>query len=187
MTRHAFSVFSTDSERSDRSVHKNIFFSENATWFVIFFSEKWEIWKKISEKIENFGFLVLTFFENLFFKTPPQFFAQNDSTSIAVLPSTLGGLEVHYRNFLGQLFHKNHQNLGFFKIFVLETEHLFPSRFGVRNCIKISFHIRSSYCSNFLESETCGPQSMFCLLPIFWNLGKLQWQIISKLIIPTMS
>ena len=48
---------------------------------------------------------------------PPQFFAQDDSTSIAVLPSTLGGLKVHCRNFLGHFFDKNHQIFGFSRFF----------------------------------------------------------------------
>ena len=36
-----------------------------------------------------------------------------------------------------------------------ETEHLFPSRFGVSDFLKFSLHIGSSFVATFLESETC--------------------------------
>ena len=114
MTTHAFSVFSTDSEGWDRSVDENNFyFSEKVFWFEKKISKKWEISKKNLGKIKNFGFLRIIFFEKLFWKIPTQFFAQDDSTSIAVLPSTLGGLKVHCRNFVGHFFDKNHQIFGF--------------------------------------------------------------------------
>ena len=75
MTRQAFSVFSTDLERSDRPAHENIFyFSENATWFAKHFFEKMRNLKKKSRENQKFLFFGDNFFlKNFFEKSQPNF------------------------------------------------------------------------------------------------------------------
>ena len=69
ITPHAFSVFSTDSEGSDRPVHENkIYFSEIATWFAEKCFRKMRNLKKKSRKNQKFQFYWDIFFWKTFFE-----------------------------------------------------------------------------------------------------------------------
>ena len=119
MTRQAFSVFSTDSEGSDRPVDENNFiFLKMLLGSQFFFSEKWEISKKNLGKIKIFGFLRITFFWKTFLKNPNPIFcagwfyvdcraSQHSRRSRSRVP-----------NFFRLFFHKNLQFFGFSRYFV---------------------------------------------------------------------